>query len=237
MTVIALCGRAGSGKDTAADILLEKIIDYPVERYALARPIKELAKNWLGWKTHHVERVEGFDREAPIYIPLNERFFCLDILIYDEFNQIPTVTPEKAKACANNIINAITEGDGDNIFLNKKGTEKVLKTTPRKVLQVIGTEGFRDTIDKDFWLKCAPRENVVITDVRFPNELDFFRDAEATIIHIERDRLQEVSAHESEQDLIPDKYNLGEYIIKNNGTLADLQRRLEDVYDQNDDEF
>ena len=230
MTIIALCGRAGSGKDTAADILMDNYVDVDMKRYALASPIKELAKAWLGWKDHHVERVEGFDREAPVYIPLNDRFYCLDILIYDRF-KFHLVTPEMAKVTSTSILNALTEGNGDNVLTNKEGTESVLRTTPRKVLQVIGTEGFRDTISKDFWLECAPEDNVVITDVRFPNELEFFRKKEANILHIHRGNSQEVSEHESEQNLKADLDNLNEYIIDNNGSLQDLHVNLEATYE------
>ena len=49
--------------------------------------------------------------------------------------------------------------------------------TPRFLLQVIGT-GFRDLIHPDVWVKIVEQNylkgdsHVVITDVRFPNEVD-----------------------------------------------------------------
>jgi hypothetical protein len=51
--------------------------------------------------------------------------------------------------------------------------------TPRKLLQFVGTNLFRNTMDEDFWVKVlAPRimddpdlDKIVITDIRFENEL------------------------------------------------------------------
>jgi len=42
---------------------------------------------------------------------------------------------------------------------------------PRKLLQFIGTDVFRQQIDTNYWVKlAAKRDNVIFTDVRFPNE-------------------------------------------------------------------
>lgn len=53
----------------------------------------------------------------------------------------------------------------------------------RRLLQAIGTEGIRDIVDEDCWVKVLARkldalpfdQKVVITDVRFPNEAQFLR--------------------------------------------------------------
>jgi len=51
--------------------------------------------------------------------------------------------------------------------------------TPRKILQLIGTEMFRDQVANDFWVKAlqsriqfAYEPKYVISDVRFPNEIE-----------------------------------------------------------------
>ena len=53
----------------------------------------------------------------------------------------------------------------------------------RKLLQFIGTELFRTNIAPDIWVKSLwlrvksnPDKNYVVTDVRFPNELNYLRD-------------------------------------------------------------
>ena len=50
--------------------------------------------------------------------------------------------------------------------------------TPRDALQLIGTEVGREIFHNDFWLfkleqKLKMDINYVITDVRFPNEIEF----------------------------------------------------------------
>jgi len=46
MNIIGLCGLAGSGKDTAADFLVE---DHGFVKVALADPIKRACAEWFGW--------------------------------------------------------------------------------------------------------------------------------------------------------------------------------------------
>ncbi len=70
-----------------------------------------------------------------------------------------------------------------NSLLNNK--------TPRKVLQHVGTEGFRK-IDPDVWLKKLIKEidkydkDIVITDARFNNEIINLKNKGAFIIYIDR---------------------------------------------------
>jgi|TARA_R110000822_G_scaffold1158_2_gene5201 hypothetical protein len=56
--------------------------------------------------------------------------------------------------------------------------------TPRKLFQFVGTESFRELIDPQIWIKSLwvriqndlkddPNTHFVITDLRFPDELDF----------------------------------------------------------------
>ena len=65
--------------------------------------------------------------------------------------------------------------------------------TPRQILQVVGTEGFR-AVDPSFWVKRAMRTAmlcvrdgapmVVFTDVRFPNELEAIQDAGGAVLRL-----------------------------------------------------
>lgn len=67
--------------------------------------------------------------------------------------------------------------------------------TPRKVLQYIGTEVGR-TLDTDVWInntitKARLYQNVVVTDVRFPNEVLAIQKAGGIIIDIRRLSVEE----------------------------------------------
>lgn len=65
--------------------------------------------------------------------------------------------------------------------------------TPRYALQLMGTEVGREVFHEDFWvirlkkfMQDNPNQNFVITDVRFPNELDFVHSLNGVTIEIER---------------------------------------------------
>jgi hypothetical protein len=63
--------------------------------------------------------------------------------------------------------------------------------TPRHILQVVGTEVFRLTLDPNIWINSLrksiqePAKNYVITDVRFTNELDFIRSMGGFIVEVD----------------------------------------------------
>lgn len=64
--------------------------------------------------------------------------------------------------------------------------------TPRKALQLIGTEVFRDNFHTDIWVLSLQRKivmtegNVVITDCRFPNEIKILREMGSKFIWVKR---------------------------------------------------
>ena len=127
--------------------------------------------------------------------------------------------------------------------------------TPREALQKMGTEVGRDVFHKDFWV--FELENrlmfhdtpVVVTDVRFPNEIDWIHSIGGKVIEIQRDKnppwykilkatypekdyhsrwhiMEDYSVHYSEWAWIGcgiDK------VIINDGTLEDLTNKLKDV--------
>lgn len=66
--------------------------------------------------------------------------------------------------------------------------------TPRIVLQEFGTEVFRNSFHKDFWLytvmnryEIADRPKTVITDVRFINEMGYIRESGGHIVWVRND--------------------------------------------------
>lgn len=65
--------------------------------------------------------------------------------------------------------------------------------TPRLGLQLVGTDVFRDHFNNDMWLLTVerrylqhPNKNVVITDCRFPNEINFIKNLGGQVFLIER---------------------------------------------------
>ncbi len=63
--------------------------------------------------------------------------------------------------------------------------------SPRLALQMMGTEAGRDVFHKDLWIYSLERKmelypNVVIADVRFPNEIKFIQDKGGFVVRVRR---------------------------------------------------
>jgi hypothetical protein len=113
-----------------------------------------------------------------------------------------------------------------------------LAVTPRFMMQTLGTEWGRKIIHPEIWLLAWKRSveelgaygNVVVDDVRFPNELEIVKShPSSTLWWVERPSAAvttEVMAHSSQQRLDPLQFNR---IIVNNGTIKDLHTMVNDI--------
>lgn len=114
--------------------------------------------------------------------------------------------------------------------------------TPRSVLQFMGTEMFRNQISSlipdighDFWIKILEKKilslspnyrNIVISDVRFPNEVEFIKKYNGIMINVFRNNLISIDNHPSEQLIDTLKVD---YYIPNNGSINELYKVIEKV--------
>lgn len=103
---------------------------------------------------------------------------------------------------------------------------KLIKLTPRKILQLLGTEAGRQVIHPNIWVNSLmadyleTRDDWVITDMRFPNELESVKNKNGITIRVNRLETDYLAGtHLSETAL--DDYEF-DYIINNDGTLEDL---------------
>jgi len=108
--------------------------------------------------------------------------------------------------------------------------------TPRWLLQVVGTEMFRDLFGKDIWIQTAANtinndtehDVFIVTDCRFTNEVDLgtrLKDARTYISMIERpNNPAPAFAHASEQDL---PISLFDFKFLNDGSIKDLHEQVE----------
>lgn len=115
---------------------------------------------------------------------------------------------------------------------------KVFKDA-REIFQYIGTDVIRK-YDYDWHAKRTKeliiREKsdlICIDDLRFPNEKKILEEMNADLWFVTRQKLDNVSNHESETSL---KWKDFKYIIENNSTLDDLLRKWS-IYIQNYDEM
>ena len=117
--------------------------------------------------------------------------------------------------------------------------------TPRLMLQIVGTESMRMCIHDDFWIACLEKRiaervkggiDYVITDVRFPNEIDAIHRMGGKVIEIHRGDppdwyYQAVMYNNKQTNIRPNKHHsewawMGykiDYTITNNGSLEDLE--------------
>lgn len=114
------------------------------------------------------------------------------------------------------------------------------EVTPRLILQKFGTEACREGIADNIWIAALEKrihgyEDVVITDCRFPNEIDFIRSAGGKIIRVKRgddpssEELSKMHISETAwNNYIPD------LIIHNEGTKDILKENVKNILTQKD---
>jgi hypothetical protein len=132
------------------------------------------------------------------------------------------------------------------------------KITPRYVLQYWGTDLLRNHFHDDIWIASLEnkarktKDNIVISDVRFPNEVQAIHNAKGLVIRIKRgqepawyedalaynqgpknmrwalskQRLNELQIHSSETAWIGSKFN---YTIENDGSIDDLHNQIKNL--------
>jgi len=112
--------------------------------------------------------------------------------------------------------------------------------TPREILQKVGTDLFRNklsdlckNISSDIWIKNIERQlesidttNIVITDVRFPNEVDFIKKHGGITIKITRPNLIHNFEHSSENQI---DEMVCDYEIINDSTILNLYTKFEEL--------
>lgn len=107
--------------------------------------------------------------------------------------------------------------------------------TPRRFLQLVGCEMFRDQFRDDVWVRLLERRMLaamaagrapVVPDIRFPGEIKLIRDMGGCLVHVERPGGQgpaESMAHRSEHSLGP---GVEDIKITNDGSLEEYEARV-----------
>lgn len=108
--------------------------------------------------------------------------------------------------------------------------------TPRRIMQLLGTDAVRKNIDDDVWIKATQRRietemaerdtiGIVIPDVRFPNEADAIRAWGGDVWHVSRPGIAAVEEHVSETAL--KNYGWFSQWITNDETVLDLHSKVD----------
>jgi len=115
--------------------------------------------------------------------------------------------------------------------------------TPRYMLQQFGTDIMREHFNREIWIHSVRKRilssenNIVISDVRFPNEYNMIKDMGGSVILIKRGTdpqwLKDYvnlgikppdNIHESEYSWTTMDYN---YIVYNDGNLPELYEQID----------
>ncbi len=99
----------------------------------------------------------------------------------------------------------------------------------RKYLQWLGTEVFRDTFNKDFWIDqtrpvvekhLRSGKSVIITNCRFANEAEFIEELGGVVVQVTRPGVGPVNKHVSDQG---ESFDYAIFRVDNDGTVEDLK--------------
>ena len=203
---IAITGLARSGKDTLAGFLSEELNQ---KTYALADPIKKLLA-------------------ALFNVPL-ERFYDEQ---YKSKRMTYTIDISSLEDCGmlyNELgLDSIQEfHDAWDMWiplLDLRYDDESYRTviSIRQLMQRLGTDWGRNQKDL-IWLDLAPIDHI-ITDIRFDNEAEYFKQKGYTIIEVVRkgQKTIEGSTHASEQGIL--QY-LVDTVIYNDTTIRDLHEK------------
>jgi hypothetical protein len=122
----------------------------------------------------------------------------------------------------------IPEFKEKNMPENWRNTNGYLMTY-REFLQRLGTEAVRNNIHHNAWVNalmssCTYKDNWIITDVRFHNEMDAIKKKNGIIIRVTRSDQDHKSYHISENALDSETFD---FVIENEGGLTELRNKVE----------
>lgn len=122
--------------------------------------------------------------------------------------------------------------------------------SPREALQLMGTEAGRNTFHPDLWvislLNRSKGKDVVITDVRFKNEINHIHENDGVIIRVKRGEdpdwfdllssetdefyreqiMKGRGVHRSEWDWVGCEFD---YVVENDATIHQLRQKVENI--------
>jgi hypothetical protein len=175
--IVGFVGRKGVGKDTAADVLVQK---QGFVRKKFAQPIKDICS--IAFQVPP-SLFNGPEKELPV---------------------------------------------------------KKHQLSPRQMMQLVGTDFFRAHLNENFWIRHfedwvlaePPFTSVVVTDIRFQNELDVVKRLEGLVIKIERSsgegRHKDTTDQHVTESGVEDLKNV-DVVVHNDGSVQDLWDRVEDA--------
>ena len=209
--IIGIAGHAGVGKDTVGHMLLNLTNPYiwSWEIKKFAAKLKEMAAILLGVDPIRFEDIEYKNS----YLPSHWDYWTVKGESFISENRF------SSEKDAQMLVDYFGEGE---VIYNQM--------TVRELLQDLGTEAVRDVVHPNTWVNALlndyeESQDWIITDVRFPNEVERIRELGGKIIFVDDGKTRIIN-HESERPLEPAYIDAA---IKNYGTLQALQGQVEEL--------
>jgi hypothetical protein len=203
--IIGLSGKALSGKDTTADYLLLKHNFY--EKVGFAKNLKEMCI-----KVFSLTEKDVYNQDYK-GVPFTQPLLLSEKHLEDIIKWISTT----------HIINGVKVSD----FVGK------VLISPRDVLQYVGTDIIRsmcDTYHSDIVeKKIHSVEDIVVSDVRFNNEVKLIKDCGGFVVRINRDFSLSGGKRKHQSEVALDDFNGWDYILNNNSSLNDLYKDIDEM--------
>ncbi len=200
MSIIAIAGKIGSGKNTVGDIIQKICLtnEGPTfEQKSFAGKLKQIASLLTG----------------------------IDVEMFEDQEFKKTLLGPEWGTVSTNPLNAIPVF-GDVRFLHLMSA--------RELLQKLGTEAMRDGLHENVWVNAlfsdvSSEDNIIITDVRFPNELEAVQERGGITIRVVRPVEKSKTTarlHPSETSLDSAEFD---YEIINDGEIVDLIEKVKEI--------
>lgn len=220
---IGIRGAMGHGKDTLAGILLELL---PTHKHGKFAGALRAAAGVVAHCPPDEDKARDFSAEEPVNsYTLHTRIARAIVGVIDL-----AVAPEEQSAARSRVAENRT---CDKFFKVVTGEDFVPNTQVRiphsygRLLQILGTECFRDLLGKDVWVNALLRNaegGLVISDVRFPEEAAAVRARGGVVVEIVRTGAGRAdgrsTAHASETALAGDR---PDHTVLNDGSIEDLR--------------
>jgi hypothetical protein len=224
--IIGIRGDMGAGKDTLAAEICRGYPGYSVWKFAAA--LREAAQAVTGIPAEKLQSPE----DKAVDLRLLGRVPAFELLARIG-RAIEGVTGHRPEEGAGELMFGVLTGLV--YWAPAKAEQVALPMTVGRLLQVLGTECFRNLVGADVWVdalfrrwEAEGRPPIVIADTRFPNEAAAIRRRGGSVVLVRRGAGGRTdgrsAAHASERALDGDRPDA---VLENDGTVEDLRRAFE----------
>jgi len=253
--LISISGKLSSGKDSVAIIIqgLELSLDedqiihavrqqtyfnssnWEIKRFA--DKLKDTVCLWLGCSREQLEDREFKEK------PLGEEWDKWGVSYNCPTSEVQKIFGTHDEA----LKHAKSLGASDKILTHFDVIRKI-QMTPRKLMQLLGTEAGREIIHPSIWVNATfseweDNQNWIIPDMRLPNETNAVKNRDGILIRVQRDRWKRLGVERGETIPVSDKethlsetalddYNDWDYVLENNGTIMELVNKVKTIMQQ-----